>query len=86
MCKKFSPLYHARPGLPPQLVLVGDKDPLFGPNQAYVDAVKQAGSPIEMWVYPGQGHAFLNYFWDERGLKGYDEMVEFLDRNLKKGN
>ncbi|HUT51794.1 MAG TPA: alpha/beta hydrolase [bacterium] len=82
-CREFSPIYHVHAGMPPELVLVGGRDPLLGQNQAYVDAVKQAGSPIELWVYPGQGHAFLNYFWDERGQKGCDEMVKFMDRELK---
>ena len=41
------------------------------------------GAPIELWVYPGQGHAFLNYYWDERGVKPMDRMVEFLDKNMK---
>ncbi len=79
----LSPALNIRKDMPPQLVLVGSEDPLRGENKHYVEAVKAAGNPIELWVFPGQGHAFLNYFWDERGQKGCERMLQFLDQNLK---
>ena len=80
----LSPALNIKKGLPPQLVIVGNEDPLRGQNQEYVDALKAAGDPVEIWIYQGQGHAFLNYFWDERGVKGYERILEFFDANLKK--
>ena len=82
--KLLSPALNVKPGLPPQLVIVGDLDPLNGQNVEYVEALKKAGDPVELWIYKGKTHAFLNNFWDETGTKGYDRILEFLDKNLKK--
>jgi len=80
----LSPLLHVKPGLPPQLISVGSIDPLFRQNQKYAEALKIAGNQVEFWVHKGQTHAFLNYYWDNRGTRGYDKIIEFFDRNLKK--
>jgi acetyl esterase/lipase len=79
----LSPYYHIRPGLAPQLVIVGTSDFLFWENLKYVRALKKAGAPVELWVYPGMPHAFLNDYWKKHGQRGYDRMVEFLDQELK---
>jgi acetyl esterase/lipase len=79
----LSPIFHVRAGLPPQLVIVGDRDPLYVQSKDYVEALEKAGSPVEFWVHKGQPHAFLNEFWNENGTKGYDRIVEFLDKTLK---
>jgi len=80
----LSPALNLKKGMPPQLVIVGNRDPLYRENKKYVEAVKALGNPIEFWVYEGQTHAFLNYFWDERGIKGYDRILKFFDEQLKK--
>lgn len=82
--KLLSPALNIKKGLPPQLIIVGSEDPLKSQNQKYVNALKSAGNPVEMWIYQGQGHAFLNYFWDERGIKGYERILKFFDEHLKK--
>jgi acetyl esterase len=82
--KLLSPGLNIKPGLPPQLIIVGDHDPLRGQNESYVKALQAAGNPVELWIYKGKGHAFLNNFWDETGVKGYGRILEFLDKNLKK--
>ena len=82
--KLLSPEYHVRPALPPQLVLVGNLDLLFPQSIGYVNALRETGDPVELWVYEGQNHTFLNNFWEESGTKGYDRITEFLDKNLKK--
>lgn len=79
----LSPVNYLKAGLAPQLVIVGNRDFLYKENVEYVAAVEEAGSSAQLWVYPGQGHAFLNYYWDERGTKGYDRIIEFLDKHLK---
>jgi len=79
----LSPIFHVRPKLPPQLVIVGNLDPLYGQNKAYVEALEQAGAPVEFWVYKGQSHAFLNNYWEEKGRRGYDRIIEFLDEHMK---
>ncbi len=80
----LSPSYHIRADLVPQLVVVGDKDFLYKANLEYVDALKAVGAPVELWVYPGQSHAFLNNYWEENGRTGYDRILEFMDQELKK--
>ena len=79
----LSPIFHVRKDLPPQLVIVGDLDPLYSANKAYVEALKKVGAPVEFWVYHGQSHAFLNSFWSEKGTRGYDRIIAFLDKQLK---
>jgi acetyl esterase/lipase len=79
----LSPLYHIKKDLPPQFIIVGNLDPLYPLSIVYVNALKAEGAPVEMWVYPGQTHAFLNYFWKKNGKKGYDKMIEFMDKQMK---
>ena len=81
--KLLSPIFHVRKDLVPQLIIVGDVDPLYSANTAYVEAVKAAGAPVELWVYNGQTHAFLNDFWNEKGTKGYDRIIQFFDKQMK---
>jgi len=80
---RLSPIKQVRPGLPPQLVIVGNQDPLYYQNRAYVKALEEVGAPVELWVFKGQAHAFLNNFWEDKGTRGYDRIVEFLDGHLK---
>jgi len=79
----LSPCLHVRDDLPPQLVIVGTADPLWSENKKYVKALKKAGAPVELWVYPGMPHAFLNDYWKKHGQKGYDKMIEFMDTHIK---
>lgn len=82
--KLLSPIYHVRPDLAPQLIMVGDKDGLYDQNAEYVEALKKVGAPVEFEVYPGLGHAFLNNFWAPEGTNGYDRIVRFMDEQMKK--
>ncbi len=79
----LSPYYHVRKDLAPQLVMVGTADFLYSENIKYVKALEKAGAPVELWKYPGKPHAFLNEYWNDNGRKGYDRMVEFLDKHMK---
>ena len=81
--KLLSPITAIKPGLPPQLVIVGDVDPLYFENKSYVEALQKAGDPVEFWVYHGQTHAFLNNFWNSSGTKGYDRIIKFFDEQMK---
>lgn len=81
--KRLSPEFHVRADLPPQLVIVGNRDPLYGQNKKYVEALREAGAPVEFHVFKGETHAFLNEYWDEKGTNGYDRIIEFLDSNMK---
>jgi acetyl esterase len=81
--KLLSPTLNVKPGLPPQLVIVGDVDGLYFENHSYVKALKKSGVPVEFWVYHGQPHAFLNTFWGPAGTKGYDRILKFFDEQMK---
>lgn len=80
----LSPIRHVRKDLPPQLVLVGDKDGLYQENMNYVEALRKVGAPVELEVFPGLGHAFLNYYWESKGINGMDRMVRFMDEQMKR--
>lgn len=45
-------------GLPPAYTFVGDKEPFYCETLAYVDALKKAGVPASVDVYPTGMHAF----------------------------
>lgn len=79
----FSPLRHVRRDLPPQLVVVGDRDFLYRENLRYVEALRKAGAPVELYLAKGQAHGFLDRYWEEETQKAYDAIVRFLDRKLK---
>jgi acetyl esterase len=81
--ERFSPKYFIRADLVPQLIIVGNLDPLYAANRAYQKALEDAGAPVKLHVVKGQSHAFLNYYWEDRGRDNYDVMIEFLDRHLK---
>lgn len=79
----LSPIYHVRSGLPPQLLMVGNQDPLLFQSREYARALEEAGSPVDLWIFKGQTHAFLDYYWQDNGQTGCDRLVEFLDKHMK---
>ncbi|HEY6910697.1 MAG TPA: alpha/beta hydrolase [Myxococcales bacterium] len=46
-------------GLPPSILVVGTLDPLLSDSQLFADALRKAGVPAELHVYPDGIHAFL---------------------------
>jgi acetyl esterase len=54
-----SPLYGSLNGLPPALLVVAECDPLHDGNVAMNEALKRAGNDVELRVYPGTVHSFL---------------------------
>ena len=79
----FSPIRHLRADLPPQLVVVGNRDVLYLENQSYVKALKKAGARVELYVAKGQAHGFLDRYWEAPTQRAYDRIIAFLDKNLK---
>lgn len=45
-----------------------------------VEAIRSNGTPVEYVVFPDEGHGFLK---KENQIKGYGQIVEFLDKYLK---
>jgi acetyl esterase len=48
-------------GLPPTILAVGGLDFLFEDNLAYVHALRSAGVPVSLRVFPELSHGFFSY-------------------------
>ena len=45
-----------------------------------VETVKKNGVPVEYIVFPDEGHGFVK---KENEIKGYGQILQFLDKYLK---
>ena len=56
--KTFSPATLADATFPPTMILVGNEDPVSPPasNKAFMERMKAAGRPIELFTYAGKAH------------------------------
>ena len=65
------------------MVLQGANDPrvLKIESDEVVAAVKKNNVPVEYVVFPDEGHGFVK---KENEIKGYSEILRFLDTYLKK--
>jgi len=79
---EISPLFHAEHVISPLMVLQGANDPrvLQIESDEIVEAVKKNGVPVEYVVFPDEGHGFMK---KENEIKGYGQILEFLDKFLK---
>ncbi len=80
--KQYSPLLHAHQITKPLMVLQGANDPrvLKIESDEIVAAVKNKGVPVEYVIFPDEGHGFVK---KENEIKGYGQIVQFLDKYLK---
>lgn len=64
------------------MVLQGANDPrvLQIESDEIVEAVKKNNVPVEYIVFPDEGHGFVK---KENEIKGYSEILKFLDTHLK---
>ncbi|NNF33406.1 MAG: S9 family peptidase [Saprospiraceae bacterium] len=78
----ISPLFHAQNVTKPLMVLQGANDPrvLQVESDEIVDAVKANGVPVDYVLFPDEGHGFRK---KENQIKGYGDIVKFLDKYLK---
>lgn len=78
----ISPLFHAQNIKNPIMVLQGANDPrvLQVESDEIVEAVKQNNVPVEYIVFPDEGHGFVK---KENEIKGYGQILEFLNKYLK---
>ncbi|MFJ8085633.1 alpha/beta hydrolase fold domain-containing protein [Streptomyces sp. NPDC096205] len=55
-----SPLAQVRPGAPPFLLVHGEQDTMVAcsHSQSLAAALKEAGSPVELWTVPGADHGW----------------------------
>jgi len=57
---RISPFYHADKISTPLILTVGEKDTRLDDHQRFYAALKSAGAPETLVVYPGQGHEILD--------------------------
>jgi acetyl esterase/lipase len=80
--KSISPVSFVHAGLPPILIQVGDKDPLYPESADLYETLKALGDPVEIQVYPGAPHAFAVFIDDPPGRINLDKTAEFFKRFL----
>lgn len=80
--KQFSPLLHASNIRKPLMVLQGANDQrvLQIESDEIVASVRKNGVPVEYTVFPDEGHGFIK---KENEIKGYGQILNFLDKHLK---
>ena len=78
----ISPLFHADKVKRPVMVLQGANDPrvLQVESDEIVAAIKKNNVPVEYVIFPDEGHGFVK---KENEIKGYGEVLTFLDKYLK---
>lgn len=95
--KAVSPIYNipqvSSYKLPQQFVHVGTKDTTTPPDSVkkYVEQLQKAGQPVELKIYEGKNHAFLdsgcNEFlkscFDKDAPVALDDIIQFLQKTLK---
>lgn len=80
--KSISPLFHAANIVKPLIVLQGANDPrvLKVESDEIVAAARANGVPVEYVVFDDEGHGFRK---KENRERGYEAVLDFLDRHLK---
>ena len=78
----ISPLFHGDKVKNPVMVLQGANDPrvLQVESDEMVAAIKKNQVPVEYVIFPDEGHGFVK---KENEIKGYGQIVTFLDKYLK---
>lgn len=81
---EISPLFHAENIKKPVMVLQGANDPrvLQVESDEIVAAIKKNDVPVEYVLFPDEGHGFRK---KENEIKGYGQILTFLDTYLKGG-
>jgi len=78
-----SPLFFADKVTKPLMVLQGSNDPrvLQVESDEIIEKVEANGVPVEYVLFPDEGHGFMK---KENEIKGYGQVLEFLDKYLNK--
>jgi dipeptidyl aminopeptidase/acylaminoacyl peptidase len=81
----ISPLFHAENVKNPIMVLQGANDPrvLQVESDEIVAAIRKNNVPVEYVLFPDEGHGFRK---KENEIKGYGQILTFLDQYLKEKN
>jgi len=76
---RISPARHWSADMPPTLILIGTKDPMYETLTQFVATWKQRGAPIDIFVGEGGGHGFsANSPWLEKATLRSDEFLQSI--------
>jgi dipeptidyl aminopeptidase/acylaminoacyl peptidase len=80
-----SPLFHTDKIKSPFIVLQGSNDPrvLQVESDEIVAAARKNGVTVEYTIFPDEGHGFVK---KENNIKASEDILKFLDQNLKNSN
>lgn len=81
--RRYSPLYAAHAGMPPVLVLQGDKDPLKAGSDEYVEQLKKLGVPHEYVIVPGAPHGMENWEGHPEWAFYKQKVVDWLKATMR---
>ena len=81
--RRASPINYVSRDTPPTLIVVGGLDPIYHQSRIYYDALKKAGVPVEMKIYPAQTHGFDIQMWRRASVDSFEKMMGFFNRYLK---
>ncbi len=78
----ISPVFHGDKVKNPVMVLQGANDPrvLQVESDEMVEAIRKNNVPVEYVIFPDEGHGFVK---KENEIKGYSQILAFLDKYLK---
>ena len=82
LAQRANPLTHLTKDAPPFLFFHGDKDKLVGLEQSktLAEKLQKAGASAKVVIVEGEGHGWAG----EKLKQNIEQMVSFLDENLKK--
>jgi acetyl esterase/lipase len=79
----YSPVFHARPDLPPILLIQGTKDELYTGTLAYAERLKKVGARHELIVLRGAPHGMENWAGHSEWDFYQKRMVDWLHAALE---
>ena len=81
--RQYSPIYLAHAGMPPVLLVQGDKDPLIAGSTEYIERLKEIGVPHEYVVVPGAPHGIENWEGHPEWTFYKEKVVDWLKATLR---
>lgn len=80
----ISPVNHIKSGLPPTIILCGDKDNfnLYPQAVEYTNKLRELGVTVELFVAKGKKHGFTWQYWEEESIASVKAVVAFFNKHL----